>query len=374
MVNGILVHRTCGSQAIVKQLLVAVVLLCSVWPPSAIADPTWVELDGKVYGAKPDDRGPLGGGAGYTRIVTGGDHTVTNLDELLDALADAKAGEVVFIPDDTVIDLTARIYIEKLVLGVPEGVTLAGNRGQDGSLGALLTSDALATPVMIRVLGPNVRITGLRLQGPNSKRYLAHHRRSFRGGKGRQYYYKFPTSNGIRMKHANLEVDNCEITAFSQAGIYLANGQGHQIHHNYIHHCQYNGLGYGVSHNTASSLIEYNLFDWNRHSIAGTGRPGCSYIARHNVELGTSLSHCFDMHGGRDRKDGTEIAGTNIEIHNNIFRAPKRAIVIRGIPQDICHVYQNWFVEVGRRGRPVRSPGNTTVEDNAYGPAPEAAR
>jgi hypothetical protein len=348
--------------------------VCCTATLAGAADQTWVEIDGKVYGAKPDERGPIGGGAGYTRIVTEGDYTVTDLDDLLEALSKAKPGEVVFIPGETEIDLTARVYIEQLVLEVPEGVTLAGNRGHEGSLGALLTSDALKTPVMIRPLGPNVRITGLRLQGPNPKRHLEHHRRAFRrGGKGRPYYYKFPTSVGIRMAHPNLEVDNCEISAFSNAAMYLVRGEGHHIHHNYIHHCQYNGLGYGVSHNTAESLIEYNLFDWNRHSIAGTGRPGCSYIARHNVELGTSLSHCFDMHGGRDRKDGTNIAGTRIEIANNTFRAERRAVVIRGVPQDICIVTRNWFVHTGRRG-PVRSPGNTTVEDNVYGPAPTTAR
>ena len=66
---------------------------------------------------------------------------------------------------------TTRIYIEQLVLEVPAGVTLAGERGNNGSRGALLTSDALKTPVMIRAGGPDVRITGLRLQGPCPKRY-----------------------------------------------------------------------------------------------------------------------------------------------------------------------------------------------------------
>jgi len=64
-----------------------------------------------------------------------GDYTVGKLDALLDALSKAKAGQVVFIPGETEIDLTSRIYIEQLVLEVPVGVTLAGNRGQDGSKG-----------------------------------------------------------------------------------------------------------------------------------------------------------------------------------------------------------------------------------------------
>jgi len=338
-------------------------------------DPTWVEIDGVVYGARPDERGPLGGGAGYANIVTKGDHAAKNLDALLDALSKAKAGQVVFIPGDVQIDLTARIYIEQLVLNVPKGVTLASDRGHNRSPGASLTSDALKTPIIVRAMGPDVRVTGLRIRGPNTKRYLDHHRRSFRkGGGGHAYYYKFPTQDGISTEHDRLEVDNCDISGFGHAGARLAKGKGHHVHHNVIHHCQYNGLGYGISHSVASSLIECNLFDWNRHSIAGTGSPGCSYVARHNVELGTSLSHCFDMHGGRDRKDGTDIAGTSIEICNNTFRAPQTPVVIRGAPQEKCDVHHNWFVKHAKPGQAVRTSGNTKILNNAYGPKPKAAK
>ena len=347
-----------------------------VLPCFATADePTWLEIDDVVYGAKPGQDGPIGGGNGYGNIVTGGDYAVKDLDSLLDALSEATEGQVVFIAGETEIDLTARIYIEQLVLEVPAGVTLAGDRGHNGSQGALLTSDALKTPVMIRPMGPNVRVTGLRIRGPNTKRYLEHHRRSFGPeGDGHAYYYKFPTQNGISTGYDHLEVDNCDISGFGHAGICLTNGEGHQIHHNFIHHCQYNGLGYGVSHDTASSLIEYNLFDWNRHSIAGTGRPGCTYVARNNVELGTSLSHCFDMHGGRDRKDGTDVAGTSIEIHNNTFRAPQTPVVIRGVPQEKCDVHHNWFLKHDVPEGAVRASTGTNVFDNVYGPEPKAAK
>ncbi|MHC4627568.1 MAG: hypothetical protein ACYTDV_11355 [Planctomycetota bacterium] len=354
------------------RLLAIVPVLFYIATPSPAADePTWVEIGNAIYGAKGDQRGPIGGGEGYADIVTEGDFIVRDLDTLLDALSKAKVRQVVFIPGEMTIDLTARIYIDKIVLDVPEGVTLAGNRGYNGSKGPQLTSDALKTPVMIRAAGPGVRITGLRIQGPNPKRYLDHHGRSFGpGGGGHEHYYKFPTSNGISTENAALEVDNCEISGFAHAGVDLITAGGHHIHHNYIHHCQYQGLGYGICHNTASSLIECNLFDWNRHSIAGTGRPGNSYIARHNVELGISLSHCFDMHGGRDRKDGTDIAGTSIEIYNNTFRAAQTPIVIRGVPQDKCHVHHNWFVTRDEAMQAVRSSGRTEVFRNAYGADP----
>lgn len=350
-----------------KYLTILLAMSCISLPCIAADEQTWVEIENVVYGAKPDARGPIGGGNGYADIITKGDFIVRDLDSLLEALSKAKAGQVVFIPAETAIDLTARIYIEQLVLEIPESVTLAGERGHGESRGALLTSDALKTPVMILVAGPDVRITGLRIQGPNPKQYLDHHRRSFGpGGGGHEYYYKFPTSNGITTKYPRLEVDNCEISGFSHAGIYLITAEGHHIHHNHIHHCQYQGLGYGVCHNTASSLIEYNLFDRNRHSIAGTGRPGCSYVACYNVVLAPSLSHCFDMHGGRDRKDGTDIAGTSILIYNNTFRTQQTPVVIRGVPEEKCEVHHNWFLQHNNAGQAVHASDKTRVFSNIY--------
>jgi hypothetical protein len=331
---------------------------------------SWTVVEGHSYGAQADERGPIGGGTGYTKILATGDFVAKDLDAVLEALSKATAGQVVFIPGTAEIDCTARVYIEGLVLEIPAGVTLASDRGRRASHGALISSDALKTPVLVRPLGPDVRITGLRIRGPNTKRYLDHHRRSFAEGRGHSYYYKFPTSDGIRTEHAGLEVDNCEVAGFSHAAVYLRNGDRHHVHHSFIHHCQYAGLGYGVSHDTASSRIEYNLFDSNRHSIAGTGRPGCGYEARHNVELGTSLSHCFDMHGGRDRKDGTNIAGTTIVIHHNTFRAPTTPVVIRGVPQERCTVYRNWFPRHAEPKRAVRASEKTEVRDNAHGADP----
>lgn len=336
---------------------------------------TWLELNGKLYGAQPDSAGPIGGGAGYANLVTKGDYTVEDVPGLLDALSRVKEGQVVFIPAEITLDLTTMIYIENFVLQIPGGITLAGERGNNGSVGAILTSDALKTPLMARVNGPGTRITGLRFQGPNPKRYIEHHRKAFGpGGEGHSYYYKFPTSRGIVTEFADLTVDNCEISAFSRCGINLAKGTGHRIHHNHIHHCQYNGLGYGVSLDTASAIIEHNMLDYNRHSIAGTGRPGCGYVARHNVELGTSLSHCFDMHGGRDRKDGTNIAGTSIEIINNAFYQPERAVGIRGEPEQSCTITRNWFVRHSKADGAVYGlSAKTTATDNVYGEHPETS-
>lgn len=359
------------SSSALQRLTTAWLIITLVAVMNGRADDTWIEINGEVYGAKPDDRGPIGGGDGYGALVTGGDFEVSTLDGLLDALSKATSGQTIFIPGEVEIDLTARIYIEQLVLEVPAGVTLAGDRGRNGSQGALLTSDALKTPCMIRAMGDHVRITGLRLRGPNTKRYLEHHARSYgKEGLGADYYYKLPTSNGLQCDANGLEVDNCEIQGFSHGGVWLPGGQGHHVHHSYIHHCQYQGLGYGVVLNTASVLVEMNLFDHNRHSIAGTGRPGGGYEAANNVELGVSLSHCFDMHGGRDRRDGTDIAGTSIAIHHNTFRAPQTPVVIRGVPEEQCRVHHNWFVRHEDKASAVRAQERTEVSGNAHGSDP----
>lgn len=336
-------------------------------------EPMWVELEGQTYGARPNDEGPIGGGAGYQRIVTEGDHHVQTRTELIEALAAAQPGETVFVDPESSIDLTVWVRIEKLVIQVPEGVTLASNRGADGSGGALIFSDEFATAPLIQVTGPNARITGLRIRGPDADRRMDLHRTAFGpGGDGHRLYYQFPVSRGIQTRHPELEVDNCELWAWSHSAVNLSSGEGHRIHHNHIHHNQRHGLGYGVSLNQAEVAIEYNLFDWNRHSIAGTGRPPSGYLARHNVVLANANSHLFDMHGGRDRRDGTVTAGSWMEFRNNTFvNSQVRAIVIRGVPEREAVVTHNWFHHPRRGRQAVTSDGRTRVEDNAHGDPPK---
>jgi hypothetical protein len=340
---------------------------------------TWVEIGGEVYGAKPDAVGPIGGGPGYTKIVTDGQHQVKTPEEFVAALGKAQAGEVIFIDPQAELDFTTLVYAEKLVLKVPGGVTIASNRGQDGSPGALLCTDAFQSRPLFVTLGPDVRFTGLRLRGPDPKRRMDHHRRSYSSGRepkdASAYYYTFPVSEGLKADHPGLEVDNCELSGFSHAAIVLSAGDRHHIHHNYIHHNQYHGLGYGVSHGYGSnsvSLIEYNVFDYNRHSIAGTGKPGNAYEASNNVEIGHANGHHFDMHGGSDRGDGTVIAGDWMKVHHNTFMLTEAvSIVIRGVPQQLAEVRHNWFAHTVAGGpiRPWPVGGETHIvcENNAYG-------
>ena len=371
----------------------------SAFRPGDTQPQSWVEIGGASYGARPDEFGPIGGGPGYARIPAGGDHEAHDARSLLAALERARPGEVVYVRGAVEIDLTDRVLVDELALRLPGGVTLAGERGRDGSPGALICSDEFRTSPLIRADGPDARVTGLRLRGPDPKRRLEFHRRVYYEGEGgEKAYYRFPNSGGIVADADRLEVDNCEVSAWSHSGIYLRGGRGHRVHHCHVHHCQRMGLGYGVCLGPAECVIERCLLCDNKHHVAGTGAPGCSYEASHNlvqsVEYpGGPQAHLLDMHGGEDRQDGTSIAGDHVLIRCNTFASPNMAVCIRGVPREGAEVSGNWFLfaeppddsmveRSGRRGyvdcphHPFAAPqvvagGNTRTHDNAWGRPPE---
>lgn len=327
-----------------------------------------IKIDDQIYGATPDERGPIGGGDGYYEIFINGDFVVRTEEELISALKSVGSGGVIYMPGDAEFDLTPLIQINNLILNVNEGVTIASNRGRkdpvtgEASMGAIIRSN-ISNSSQLFIAAKGARFTGLRLIGPNPDQMLDHHYRAYGpGGAGRDYYYSYPFARGIRSDEGNLEVDNCELSGFSHAAIVLYGAAGNYFHHNFIHHNQYSGLGYGIAHGQGSSSItEYNLFNYNRHSIAGSGHIGTTYIARNNVQLGQSLSHCFDMH----ETDG--IGGKRIEIYNNSFFADKRPINIRGNPTDTCLVYKNWFAKFTESPVLGYDRKNVYVNDNISG-------
>ena len=308
----------------------------------------------EAFGAEANPTGdPVGGGPGYRAAVTEAAHRAATKAELLTALEQAVAGEVIFVQGAAEIDLTG----EKSLV-IPGGVTLASDRGRNGSAGALLFTNQLETMPLFATGGENVRVTGLRLRGPDQER--------------RESAYVVPNSRGIQAAHPRLEVDNCELWGWSHAAILLTKGATPaHVHHNYIHHNQRSGLGYGVCLSEGEALIEANTFDWCRHAIAGTGAPGTSYEARYNLVLENASSHSFDMHGGADRKDGTDIAGDRILIHHNTFKAVSvPAVVIRGRPTEKAEIHHNWFLhtDAARAVVQTNATGNMQVYRNQFGP------
>jgi hypothetical protein len=295
-------------------------------------------------------------------------YLVRNKAELLNAIKTAKNNDLIYINDSAKIDLSDN---NKIV--IPGGVTLMSGRDQNSSKGALLYTKSLDAILFI-VGGENVHFLGLRISGPDTLKRTIQMAQLLKEG-GHKSYYSIPVSRGIQSYFSRTEISNCEIWGWSHAAVFLKsnnniNCDSNYIHDNYIHHNQRSGLGYGICLDNASALIERNIFDWNRHSIAGTGRPFTSYEARNNVVKENSSSHAFDMHGGKDRKDNTDIAGSKILIHDNTFYlTSKPDVVIRGIPLIDCLVFNNIFSQKDSSLciKQVNAIGNMKVYNNKYG-------
>ena len=328
----------------------------------------------KLYGAKVNPTGePIGGGKGYTKIISKYDFLVRNRDELLDALKKAKKGDVIFISDTSKIDLSKD---DKIV--IHGGITLASNRGVNDSEGALLFSSDINKLIqsLFLIKGDSVRITGLRIQGPDSTTRFKTFYKKNENNKwvfDSKNYYSFPTSCGIMSGYSYTEIDNCELSGWGHAAIFLVLTKkadticnNNYIHHNYIHHNQRSGLGYGICLDNAEVLIEGNIFDWDRHGITGTGRPKTAFEARFNIAKHAN----FDMHGGSDRKDNTSIAGKYIKIHHNDFFLMDNACVqIRGISVLQSEIYNNSFSQTIPEKAVIQSTakGNLKVYNNKFG-------
>ncbi|HHW09577.1 MAG TPA: hypothetical protein GXX29_06350 [Firmicutes bacterium] len=344
---------------------VVLVLVFAFWPVPVFAAPaaeTPSALTPYIYGADANDTGdPIGGGKGYSHIYTSGDYIVSNAAELVAALRSARIGQVVYITPEAEIDLT-----DYPVLYVNAGVTLAGNRGLNGSPGPLLFSTRYDTNPLIELKGLHARITGLRLRGPD-------------GEIGEAAYFR-PNSEAVRASAPFTEVDNCEIWDWSYAGV-AVHAEDVHIHHNNIHHVRRTGLGYPVVVNRGTALIEANDFDYYRHAIASTGYYGTGYEARYNIVRENATSHAFDMHGGSDfcpkraeycPEEEVRIAGEYVVIHHNTFLVSRqRAIRVRGVPNEKVEVYGNRFATSDPDfafQHYYFEGGNTSVYNNMYGP------
>jgi hypothetical protein len=350
------------------------------------------------YGAlaNPDVR-PLGGGEGYNRIVPRPADAIAQLptgqkskglpakrlrggvilkpgkivrtaEELVAALqASVAAPQVVYIDDAAEIDMSfckrnptvaCRDPREPPVdpcagytLTVPANTTLASGRGRKGSRGARLFSRTLTGCPLFDVAGPGVRISGLRLHGPDPSRESddpLHCQEA-----------SAIAINPGRPERWATEVDNNEISAWPNSGVQINGALGIRVHHNLFQFnrreeddgtCDHDyGLGYPVVVGPGSVSVHANVFDHNRHDIASDGLPGSQYTATYNLILPGAVSHNFDVHGKDDGpqdttsiKGCTNIAGTAFVIHHNTFlQSSEAAVTLRGIPMQGAWVYKN---------------------------------
>ncbi|POY35436.1 hypothetical protein C3K47_15360 [Solitalea longa] len=275
-------------------------------------------------------------------VPTSYNYTVSNAAGFVAALAKVKAGEAIFLSANGVFDFTNYATIK-----IPANVTIYSSRnriysGTSRSAGAKIITNNKNIHPLFKIMGPNVRISGIRILGPDTAANIALMKQLIPAGTQWKYAY----SRAIESSYDYLEVDNCEIAGWSHAGIYLTGGKNAAIHDNNFHHIQRYGTGYGVCLNGGTALVTRNTFDWMRHAIAGTGIVGEEYESSYNTLGNHFIAEPFDMHGGKDRKDGTNIAGSYVYIHHNTsYFTGFRTVLINGVPVNGVKVTNNSFIQ-----------------------------
>jgi hypothetical protein len=249
----------------------------------------------------------------------------------------------------------------------------------------IFVTDKRGSAPLFEIRGDNVLFSGFRLEGPT--RGIA------QGDDTAKGIHVSPWKSAEPIH--NIEICNMEIFHWSGAGIdvrdnveaaergrlYNTNPGAVRIRGNYIHHNRHAGLGYGVVISAgAYATIEQNVFDENRHAIAGESRnPDAldysGYTARDNLILAGGGLHCseswywaltgwhfncwythqIDMHGDQNEWYSSSsshdcgTAGETIIIERNtILYTNGLAIKIRGNPADKAVVDGNVFTHESR--------------------------
>ena len=277
----------------------------------------------------------IGGGENFRHKTCGEDADIVvdgsaDLEELNNILDGASSGDKVFLESDVEIDMG--FDEDGVTVTVPENVTLASDRGCNGSSGALLIGGEKPGTEWVGsraiAMKADSKIAGLRFEGPAPDREM--------NWMGEEFDY----TDGIEGRGENVVVENNELYGWPTAAV-RGGSDPIEVRHNYIHSNNQRGLGYGVSTVDWPSVIEYNRFERNRHAVAGSGEEGEGYIVRYNTFGGEGIAgagHKIDMHG--DNGDG----GSKIEVYRNTVKYPdSQAVYLRGEPVDYAEIRDNWF-------------------------------
>jgi hypothetical protein len=294
----------------------------------------------------------------------------------------ATPNAIVVIDNSVEMDLSGLATSEPILIA--SGVQLSGGRtavaGKPYQPGPRLFTTTIP-PILFQVDGPGVRISGLRIQG----HLTIDPPQIADDGDGSSAIYVPWKARGP----APIEIDHNEIFGWSDSAVWVAGAptatntaiestfdattglltyysatpEQAYIHDNYIHHNLHQGkLGYGVNvgGQGAHVLVERNVFDWNRHAIAGGGSLLSGYRAYRNLVFANGyqagfVDWQFDMHGDGslclsnpvvgDRECGT--AGHDMDIQYNSFMFTHGpAIKVRGTPTLAAVINSNVFAHV----------------------------
>lgn len=234
----------------------------------------------------------IGGGPGYGNLVAPSavDARVSSAEALERALATLGPGATIYVEDDAEIDLSGRS------ITLPEGVTLASGRGRGDSRGALLFQRSLDGPPMLVTGGPGVRVTGLRLRGPDPTR----------GDRiDRSVAY------GVDFAHEG-ELDDCELWAWPGAAVRVR-ASGVFVHHSDFHHQRRPGVAASVRIEAdGPTRVEACRFDRSRHHLEAT-HAGARWEAAHLHVLPHGADPRFISQSEAGRSAGGVLRGSLLE-------------------------------------------------------------
>jgi hypothetical protein len=294
-----------------------------------------VVTPGEVVDSDGDHTGTaIGGGASYPNDITAGGATTTvsTARELQAALDGATAGDTVFVAGDADIDVGTR------EVHVPEGVTLASDRGIDAAPGGLVETTEATWPMV--TVHDDARVTGLRLGGPE------------------ETFVEYDSDGvglGVAVVGSGVEIDNCELFGFASAAIRC--GADTAVHHSYLHHIPMDRVGSAIRCTDGQPHIEYNYVNYTRNGVTATGKGG--YTVAYNRFGSEVLDHALAC----DRP-----GGTTLTVHHNTVAsadsedAETAAIALRGTPTDCATVANNWFKTETSPGTTPANQGDAVVE------------
>lgn len=262
---------------------------------------------------------------------------------LKDAIEKALPFDKILIQSAITIDMTGE---DTIIIDKP--LTISSDQGFNFKRATIINKDK---KTIFKITGNHVTFRNLKIEGyqkdTKKKEILAYNKRN----KTTKGVYRHPVTKGIHVTGNHFSFIQSEIAGFSHAAIYADGARGVFIQKANIHHNQRWGLGYGLclNQNATAQIIDSD-FDYNRHSIAGSGHAGQSYEVSYSTFGDNHSGTPLDMHGGKDRKDGTTIAGHTVSIHHNLIQEKDHYIFThRGVAQKYVIISNNSLVKTRKK-------------------------
>ena len=278
-----------------------------------------------------------------TLLLSANIRLISTYDGLKRAIEEAHAFDTILIEDNAHIDFTGEdaITISKPLILKSESI-VSWFRPK------FLNADK---KTILIINAENVKIENINFEGnqtDSKKAEILAYNKKHRTSKG---VYQYPVTKGIHVKGNGFSLKESEVSGFSHAGVFLEGAKNAIIENVHFHHNQRWGLGYGIAlHLAATATIKNGEFDYNRHSIAGSGSIGQSYEVSYSTFGDNHLASPLDMHGGKDRADGTNIAGHSVYIHHNTILEDDHYIFIhRGVAQNKVTISHNKLMNTKKR-------------------------